>query len=387
MTAPDQLRGGLAALAEQAENYADADAALHRLSSRRRRRGAVVAAAAAVLLLSVATFWFAGRPRAVQPPVTPASSAPVPAVPYPATVDPPARPARDLPRDRAVGVASLVYQPCTTCRPNLVMPDGTQYRLSTMDLSPISAVAGLSPDGRWLLTRGGSAAQIRDLTGTTSHPIGDASRVVDWSPDSRWVLSVLGDDAGRQVTDLSTGKTTPVDPGTLAVLEGGNLLMPDGVARNRRMPVRVLDRAGNVRRHFVLDAGRALHGREDLFTYDTDRAHGTAILTSVGVGAGTIMMRVYNADHESVVLFSSRDGSLLRRLDMPPHTTNYTDWTVVAFDGTSLVAQYQPLSGPSAGRRQWLYLIDPGSGARREVCSLPFSIGASIMVRGARSGI
>jgi hypothetical protein len=191
----------------------------------------------------------------------------------------------------------------------------------------------------------------------------------------------------RFLTNLGTGETTPVNPATLAVLGGGELLVPDGPAGNKRIPLRVEDRAGTVLRRFVLDVAPALHGAEDIFGYNNES--GGVVLPPMEVGDGLAWLPVHNTNSTSVIVWSLRDGSLVRRIDLPHPPTPYDDWTVLGFDGTGVLARYQalgvtPSTGPTPGQRQYFSLIDPRTGDRRQVCSLPANFASTVLTRGAR---
>ena len=98
----------------------------------------------------------------------------------------------DLPTDRAVGVAALVYTPCPQdCWRVVVLRDGTQYRLASPGSQPVHRLsAGLSPDGRWVAYPDAKGdLMLRDLTGRTVVTFPDM-RPRAWSPGGRYLALV-----------------------------------------------------------------------------------------------------------------------------------------------------------------------------------------------------
>jgi hypothetical protein len=240
------LHEHFAAIADEAKHY-DVGNSVIRVARRRQRmvRLAPVAVAAAAAL-AVAAVWVPLTGRSGGDSVTgvdaagPAGRAVVDWIPDKWTVPTSALP---LPADRPVGAGALVYAPCPATRERcpdnfLLTRSGEQYKLP-------GELAGLSPDGRWLVSGPEGARTLRDLTGTGSRPLGDVT-VAAWSPDGG--LLVLEPNApgvnpaSVTVMTLASGQSRQVpihDPDDWAVRDvfpSGDLLL---------VPRRDYDRGGN----------------------------------------------------------------------------------------------------------------------------------------------
>ncbi|MFD0597324.1 hypothetical protein ACFQZ4_37765 [Catellatospora coxensis] len=173
------LRRALPLFAEQAGQYADANAAVATAGRRRARRTAVVAALALVpLALGLAVYATLG-PAKVPPPLT-GSPSPTPS-PRPSLVAPLGSPALptsvpaagavlpDLPKDRGVGPASLLRTSYArgVMTVQIAATSGWYRLLITNDENDVPSL-WLSPDGRWLTwTEPDGRTVLRDLTGTS----------------------------------------------------------------------------------------------------------------------------------------------------------------------------------------------------------------------------
>jgi len=165
-----------------------------------------------------------------QVPSPPATSAAAGAVAgYPKRIVPPTS-AIALPVDEPVGLGAFVYQRgvqgcCSTAF--LVMPDGRQYSLNVDGLWQPEAIFAvtLSPDGRWLGIDSPDGYSLRDLTGTTTHRVGDIGypgfEARAWSPNSRWLLlTARSGGPESRVVDVTAGTVTHAPRTTFGPLVG-----------------------------------------------------------------------------------------------------------------------------------------------------------------------
>ncbi|MFC7757638.1 SigE family RNA polymerase sigma factor [Catellatospora bangladeshensis] len=152
-----KLRLALPMFAEQAGQYADAEAAVVQARRSRARRVAV-GAALAVLPLALVAVLFAVRGGDTVPPPLTGTPSPSPSVrvqlpPLPTRLPDPRAGVAELPRDRGVGPASVVRYDLTSQRGQVlidVLAGGSWYRMAVPDIRILTPVE-LSPDGRWLV--------------------------------------------------------------------------------------------------------------------------------------------------------------------------------------------------------------------------------------------
>jgi len=311
----DQLRTVLADTADDARNYADADAAIAHARRTRTRRLLVTAPLAAVVVAAAAGAVVAWPDR--QPRQIPAD--------YPALVTAPSR--APAPLTGPVGRASLVYAPCARdCAPLLVLPDGTQYTLPAPAGDSPTAGYSLSPDGRWLAHPTAAGLAVRDLTSTTERdlPAGGAGsgRLVAWSPGSTRALVVrpaAGTATALDVLDLDTGAhhsataagLNPVavrDDGTVLSWGGpGNRLSVADISSGVPVPGRTVtpDLTSLMRPGEVTSAGSLVLGPDASLAMLTVDAPSAAR----GPGRAAAMM-----------LVDLTDGHAVSRLDLPADT-------------------------------------------------------------------
>ncbi|HTF08266.1 MAG TPA: hypothetical protein VK659_08850 [Asanoa sp.] len=107
-------------------------------------------------------------------------------------VEPPPGEVRYLPADRGVGEGALVYR--RGVKALLLTRDGASYAV------PGDGVRGLSPDGRWLAYAFGGELVLRSLVDTRTRRAAD-SDVTGWSSDGKQVVLALR---------MPDGKPTPV---------------------------------------------------------------------------------------------------------------------------------------------------------------------------------
>ncbi len=315
------LRRALPLFAEQAGQYADADAALTKARTRRARR--VVTAAALALLpvvLGITVYALRG-PTTPPPPLTPSPSvspAPVglgivPTLPSRLPAAGAALP--DLPADRGVGRASLVRSQSTADGVELhIAAESGWYRLR---LQPQVRYTRLSPDGRWLSwSDRQSSTVLRDLTGTTQRRLPGEVRA--WSRSGRHVLladnfpalpfvHTPADGTSREMT-LVTGWNEP-----LTVLDDGTLLRTDDdrTLTAQSFPLTVTDPGTGTPRQLTVDVGALLRPGE------TIRVNATPRLYQVHDDVIAVQADTRGAAYGVVFIeFSLRDGTPLRRLDI-----------------------------------------------------------------------
>lgn len=361
-----RLDEALDALAEQARQYADPEAAL-RLSRRRRTRRVVTTVVAATVAIGVvlAVPLLAVHRRAVPAgPPGPSTSA-VPRYPSSVTVpvDPPL-----LPRDRAVGLAAFAYAPSESLA-LLVTVDGDQYRLANAGAFHAGLVS-LSPDGRWLV----SGTELRDLTSTTVRTVPRGR--VHWSPGSARAL--IDGSTGAQVVEVATGRARPIAGVAVAVLDNGDVIISRDVTSTSATLAFVDPVTGTERRHLTVDAAGRLHQDEGI----AGRAgEGPLSLYRTWV-SGTQAYLEVEGGHDLVLLVASlTDGQIQARLGVSADPPPYLSWAVAGIDSGRLVLRYDgPVASPGPGTPYALGLLGPDGGPPRIVTRFPAH--SSVLARG-----
>ncbi|GAB4052755.1 SigE family RNA polymerase sigma factor [Catellatospora paridis] len=316
------LRRALPLFAEQAGQYADADAALTTARTRRARR-VVTAAALALLPAVLAVAVYALRAPATPPPMlTPSPSVSpepvglgiVPTLPSSLPAAGTALP--DLPADRGVGRASLVRSQSTA--DGVVLQIAAESGWYQLRLQSQARYIRLSPDGRWLSwTDRQSSTVLRDLAGATQRRLPGEVRA--WSRSGRHVLlannfpalpfvHTPADGTSREMT-LVTGWNE-----SLTVLDDGTLLRGDDdrTITAGSFPLAVTDPATGALRQFTVDVGALMRPGETIGVLNT-----TPRLYQVHDDVVAVQADTRGAAHGVLFFeFSLRDGAPLRRLDL-----------------------------------------------------------------------
>jgi hypothetical protein len=199
----NELSGLLRDIAEQVPGYDVGDSALRIARRRRKIRRIAPAVLPLVLVASIVAVWLPLH-RAGTPSDTVVSW-------LPSRIPAPDAASADLPADRAVGVAAMVYTPCPKdCWRIVVLRDGAQYRLASPGSAPIHKLsAALSPDGHWVAYSDANGDLVlRDLTTSTASTFA-GMRPRGWSPGSRYLVLAPTDGTltmAFTVVDLATGK-------------------------------------------------------------------------------------------------------------------------------------------------------------------------------------
>src|ERR1700754_3572016 len=144
------LKGLLEEMAEQAKVYDPTERALEVAKRRRRMTRIAPVAAALALVVGVGGVWL---PLRSDPPGAAATVDWLPRTLVMPRADPP-----PLPTDRGVAPASFAYTPVNAPDNGgtlLVTEDGEQYTVIPRT-DQQSYVDGISPDGRWMVTRRGN---------------------------------------------------------------------------------------------------------------------------------------------------------------------------------------------------------------------------------------
>ena len=375
-TLPDLLDD----LAEEARPYGDAAAAVRTaVTARRRRRVAGRLSVAAVLALVAGSVWgprlMPADPWHARPAAPGAPSGPDRIFPYPSRPVPLLEQAQPLPADQGIGAASLVrvWESSDGDRINIVLPTGRQYQIELPDASPGFTSITLSPNGRFLLWTSPDGTVLRDLTGT-GQSILPVRGWRMWAPDSG---ALLGVDAGNWwMLDPQTGnlRTVPPPDGAL-LLAGGRWLGGDGPVGTEQHEFVVRDSAGAQVGQFIVDPTPLLADGETVLSTDARPGYvmvggDELAIMSVGDRAG--------GGVKAFIVFSTRDGAVLRRIDMPDplwfHQTDLMSW-----DENLLVLTR------TEQKHIAVFIVDPTTGERYEVSRLEYgrNVASHEVTRGA----
>jgi len=299
----------------------------------------------------------------------------------PARVPAPDRATPDLPADRPVGPAAMVYSPCPeTCWRVLVSRDGTQFWLSTPGRVPgHERLAGLSPDGRWVAYPNADGDLVlRDLTTVTAVTFpGMQPRA--WSPGGRFLALVpvnFETPAPVTVVDLTTAKAVRT------------------VTVDRPKDGRLLDFAG------ILDTGELIWARTEVIDLGPDGKplrlevtdpDGRAVLRQIAVRppAGTTFTPMWPNtvrpfdDGTMMVRFSAvrpwgitagpadiidAGGNVLARYPVPITDDHYDSWIASGVVDGRVLAVHARAEKPSVvtidqtGRQRTVSVLDGGYG-------------------------
>lgn len=261
-----------------------------------------------------------------------------------ATSSAPSQPAMErLPRGR-VGAAELVYACARGCRPVVRLVDGREFEVPT-DQPSVRGVT-LSPDGRWLGFRLGSAFVIRDLVGSEERRLG--SRTVTgrlaawaWSTDSSiLLLAELADDQPVEFLayNPADGRRTPATawPGHEVVGVRSPLTLLTvrlGAVAANRVDVDLADEDGTVTGSFVVDASPQLRQEERVEP---------GSLCFVGTDGYEVVVVRGDDDEPAAVLRSAGPTGAVNRHDLP-EPDREGRWSVlgVGDDGRAFVRHGQ----------------------------------------------
>jgi hypothetical protein len=310
----------------------------------------------------------------------------------PARLRPPAE-APELPTDRGVGRAALVYQltdPDSFERDiYLVTRTGEHVRLGDTPSRPGPADLSLSPDGRWLAAKRDDRWSVRDLTGTAELGVPVVYDLWLWSTDARSVLLGIPGPDGRAfaVMDLPDGTVRHLDVRTsntdtevafvagreLAVFES-NPLDPSAAQEVTLLLTDV--GSGATRRLPVLAPGQLGPGEVVGPLVAPWHAGGNPPSIWVGVGGrgpvptgareGTPMTPT-----TALVGVDVASGAAAGRIEMPPGGTHQSRGVV----GDGIVLQHWTATATE------LIVVDPRRGTRRVVTMFPEAV--IVLVPGA----
>ncbi len=299
------LRQDLHDLAAQARPYGDAHVAIRTDRRRRVARQTTVAATAALAVAAAATLWtqLAGPVADPQPPG--ASASPTRNAPVAFLDDAP-----PLPQGQPVARAELIIvRETDKLVANLLLSDGTQYRIDGP--SP-----GLSPDKRWLVFRSGGQTVVRDLQTGLSTELD--VEINDWSANSEWALAVT--DGGHVVLrtgEWEHGGTIASQGRAVAIFDDGTVLAfrseGAGDPTGSTLSLDVLGPTGH-ERQLDIDLSSVLRPGEQLSPPRVEvsgPANGFGVIPVGFTQEGTTGLL------GALVIFSTDDGTILRRIDIP----------------------------------------------------------------------
>ncbi|MEV4411745.1 SigE family RNA polymerase sigma factor [Catellatospora sp. NPDC049609] len=327
-TALGKLRSALPMFAEQAGAYADAEAALTRARTSRSRRIAVGAALAVLPLGLVAALFALRGGDSAPPPLTPTPSPSASALPLlpplPTRLPEAADPVAALPRDRGIGIATLLRVDGQTTPITVDVLAGGEWFRTTVPQSPTTRSlfpAELSPDGRWLVRITGAGAVVRDLTGTAEWTV-PGVRLPRWSPSGARLAGYRLDGrvAVQSTADGTRFVSQPRREGWswAGVLDSGELVQASATGRagDTALEVELLDLAAGTARRFTADLGVLMKPDERL---PATRGPVARVFPAAG---GELIVEVQQASRagriSGYVTLSAVDGRPLRRYDLPP---------------------------------------------------------------------
>ncbi|MBV1855163.1 SigE family RNA polymerase sigma factor [Catellatospora tritici] len=332
----NHLRRALPLYAEQAGQYADADAAM---AAARKRRVRWVAATATLVVLPVViavTVFTTRQPS--PPPTTPAPPSPTASLlrtapgapPLPEALPSAGQTLPSLPADRGVGRVSLL-------RAQRFADGGTNLQLATaagwygMRIAAESPDLLLSPDGRWLAWTGADHRTVlRDLTGTTQRSL--PAFPIAFAPAGEWAV-ISGSPGSHQVLSLSDFTSSQFDtPGRWTdvhgVLDTGEVVLGDGWEPGpQQFGLTVLDpRTG--RSHKVrVDLTSALRAKQDVRDFN-------ARPKVVPISDHTAAVLAYGQEEGvALVEFSLLDGTVLRHVELAAQAPSTTAVPVACLRG------------------------------------------------------
>jgi hypothetical protein len=364
------LAEALADLADEARPYGDAAAAVRTARTARRRRDVLTAAVAALTGLALMATGLWGPSLRSLPGIGPA--APARTFPYPAGPLAPLPYTPLLPAG-AVGAASFVgvrVDPAGD-QISVVMPDGRQYRIDLPHTPGVRQSMTLSRDGRYLVWTTGQWSRLRDLA-TGEELVVPPTALYRWSADSRWLLGWRDHPSNHdELTEVLGRASYAVGNGEpwLEALDQGRLLRLAGYRLDGLIPMMVDDVVdGGLANAFSVDVAPYLRSGDLVASHDPGRER---VPYWVGVGQDNIgAMAIANPTLGSIsalLVFSTLDGSVLRRVDLPNRRATQRSilgWGVDAVD-RNLVIISEVHRGYLA-----LLVVDPSSGHTYEVTRL-----------------
>jgi hypothetical protein len=302
--------------------------------------------------------------------------------------------AEALPIDRHVGTAAMLVSALTPGFGyvyNVMLQDGTQYRLTTPAANG-PGVGGpptpmLSPDGRWLAWNTEEGAQVRNLTSAETKDL-DGLSIYTWSPNGEWALASDLSSESRVValrtSDWQRSTTTgrAGNLGRVAILNDGNMLdfRQDAAQRGSAFSLAVLSPAGSEVREIEVDTAPVLNANEFAVEYSDGRAIGPRV--SFGTDFGVLQLSygyqdIGYAEVGPFVVFSLTDGTV-HRIDMPGFTPASPNWSLEGVvDDELLVTQFG-----SGVPQIAIETVDPDSGVTQG--SLRVAVGTHVLPRGSR---
>ncbi|MEU8001215.1 SigE family RNA polymerase sigma factor [Catellatospora sp. NPDC049111] len=327
------LRRALPLFAEQAGQYADANAAVATAARRRARRTAVVAALALVPLALGLIVYAALGPAKVPPPLTPTPTS----SPRPSLVAPPGSPALpervpaagevlpDLPKDRGVGPASLLRADLDggVMTVQIAAASGW-YRLRIAAPEPHVPTLWLSPDGRWLSwTEQNGQVMLRDLTGTSQRRLAGSPSF--WSRSGNWLVIDVpypADAFGTRLVPLAGGKEYPLARSgrwddVKGVLDTGEVLSGTADKPGRTsFSLSVTDPRTGRSRHVDVDVSALLKPDDHVLAH----ADLPVVVPVTDSTAAVLVFTAEDREHRATyVEFSLVDGTAMHRIDLAGH--------------------------------------------------------------------
>lgn len=348
------LRKALPLFAEQAGQYADAQAVLSRAGRSKARRATLVAALALVPIAVGITLYALRGPDTAPPPLTPPPSpSSSPAVVVPSRIS---STVAELPTDRGVGPAALLLRrQWKFIEMDVVLPDGRRYHHKEPGIG-WGVEISLSPDGRWLVIAKRDETLVRDLTGTTVRRLARTTGLA-WSPSGAYLLtsySMGRDPLTETVYSVPDWTPHPVPKlawtgGVLAVLDTGEVVGLTGRPTGNVVAMEVVSPLTGARRPLTVDlSAMASADERPVVTADAlDYAFQTRIgyLVPAADGSAGLMLRIgenhaHPGPSTALIRFSLSDGSLIRRYEVPGK--GLADGGAMCFRGGDLLWSSMP---------------------------------------------
>lgn len=329
-----------------------------------------------LLLLSLPVTLLAGCASAsAQPP--PVAFAGPPSLP--ATFVPADPPLPSLPAGGPVGRGALLYGAPTA--PVLVLDNGGQFRLPPAPAGEGrqgSVYASLSPDGRWLGHGAGSGGySLRELVG--ERELRTDGVPVLWSANGQFLVMSHDDEVTSELTlvEPATGTTRSMGVGRYRDGLWLSGVLPDGVPvfSNGGLDRSLRVRAGGLETTVAFAAGAddecwcphsGIHLAPDGGSVSLQLAYDRGLMPGTGEKSPP-----EPANAAMVVVIDLSSGAVLRRLRLPVAKPD-DSWRLLADTGSGLLLRRLTAEGAA------LVLLDPATGAQRQVTKLPAATSVAV---------